>query len=269
MYKAFYGFKENAFNITSDPAFYFESSRHKEAFSHLIYGIKSRKGIISLTGEVGTGKTTLCRILLNKIDQTIKTAFILNPSFSQIQLLQLITKDLGIVCPKNNKLDLINSLNQFLIDQSALGHNVAVIIDEAQNLNIHQLEQIRLLSNLETEKDKLLQIILVGQPELLDKLKKPSLRQVNSRIGVRYHIQPLERDDIKTYIYHRLKVAGGPDKLKFTQDAIKEIYNFSNGTPRLINILCEHALLAGFVNETFEISEEIIKASAKEALAVY
>jgi general secretion pathway protein A len=268
MYKEFYGFNENAFNITSDPAFYFESPRHKEAFSHLLYGIKGRKGIMCLTGEVGTGKTTLCRILLNKIDQTIKTAFILNPSFSQIQLLQLITKDLGINCPRNNKLDLINSLNQFLIDETSQGHNVAVIIDEAQNLNIHQLEQIRLLSNLETEKHKLLQIILVGQPELLEKLRKPTLRQLNSRISVRYHIQPLDRNDIKHYIHHRLIVAGGPEKLHFTDDAVREIYEFSKGTPRLINILCEHGLLAGFVNETYTINEDIIKACAKEALAL-
>ena len=267
MYKAFYGFKENAFNITSDPAFYFESACHKEAYAHLLYGIKHRKGILCMTGEVGTGKTILCRILLNKIDKEIKTAFILNPSFSQIQLLQLITKDLGIICRKTSKLDLITSLNQFLIDETSQGHNVAVIIDEAQNLNTLQLEQIRLLSNLETEKEKLLQIILVGQPELLDKLKKPALRQVNSRIGVRYHIQPLEKPEIKDYIDHRIQIAGGPKELTFTQEAIESIFAFSNGTPRLINILSEHALLAGFVNETYTIDEEIIKKCAKEALA--
>ena len=268
MYKDFYGFKENAFNITSDPAFYFESSQHKEAYAHLLYGLKHRKGIMAMTGEVGTGKTILCRILLNQIDARIKTAFILNPNFSQIQLLQLITKDLGITFPakKNNKLELINVLNQFLIDETSQGNNVAVIIDEAQNLNTHQLEQIRLLSNLETEKDKLLQIILVGQPELLEKLRKPSLRQLNSRIGVRYHIQPLDREEVKKYITHRLKIAGGPAQLKFTEEAVNEIFNFSKGTPRLINILCEHALLAGFVNDTFTIGDEIIKTAAKEAL---
>ncbi len=268
MYKKFYGLKENAFNITSDPAFYFESCQHKEAFAHLLYGIKHRKGIIAMTGEVGTGKTILCRILLNQIDARIKTAFILNPSFSQIQLLQLITKDLGIPFPakKNNKLELITALNQFLIDETGKGHNVAVIIDEAQNLNIHQLEQIRLLSNLETEKDKLLQIILVGQPELLEKLKKPSLRQLNSRVGVRYHIQPLERDEVKKYIAHRLRVAGAASNLRFTEDAIDTIYTCSKGTPRLINIICEHALLAGFVNDTWTISNEIIQTAVTEAL---
>lgn len=265
MYKEFYGFKENAFNITSDPAFYFESARHKDAYVHLLYGIKSRKGLICLTGEVGTGKTTLCRILLNTIDVSIKTAFILNPNFSQLQLLQLITKDLGITA-KNNKLDLINALNQFLIDQTAQGHNVAVIIDEAQNLNTHQLEQIRLLSNLETEKEKLLQIILVGQPELLEKLQKPSLRQLNSRIGVRFHIQPLAKDEIHGYIRHRLRIAGASKKISFTDNAVAAIHHFSKGTPRVINILCEHALLAGFVNETFTIDETIMQTCAKEAL---
>ncbi|MBF0330602.1 MAG: AAA family ATPase [Candidatus Omnitrophica bacterium] len=268
MYKNFYGFKENAFNITSDPAFYFESSQHKEAYAHLLYGIKNRKGIISMTGEVGTGKTTLCRILLNQIDEQIKTAFIFNPSFSQIQLLQMVTKDLGIPLPskKNDKLEVMTVLNQFLLDETAKGHNVAIIIDEAQNLNTHQLEQVRLLSNLETEKEKLLQIILVGQPELLEKLKKKSLRQLNSRISVRYHILSLMRDDVSKYIEHRLRIAGAPHELKFTESAIDDIFNFTKGTPRLINILCEHALLAGFVNETMTINSELVRTAAQEAL---
>lgn len=268
MYKSFYGFNENAFNITSDPAFYFESENHKEACSHLLYGIRQRKGIICMTGEVGTGKTTLCRILLNQIDPTIKTAFVLNPNFSQIQLLQLITKDLGIKTFKNNKLDLISALNDFLIEETSQGNNVAVIIDEAQNLNVRQLEQIRLLSNLETEKFKLLQIILVGQPELLDNLKKPSLRQLNSRIAVRYHIQPLNKNEVRDYIAHRLHIAGASSRLRFSDDAAEQVYHYSKGTPRVINVLCEHALLAGFVNETWVINDNIIKSAAKEALAL-
>lgn len=266
MYKNFYGFQENAFNITSDPAFYFESDHHKEAYAHLLYGIRNRKGIICMTGEVGTGKTTLCRTLLNHIGNNIKTAFILNPNFSQIQLLQLITKDLGIPISRNNKLDLINGLNDFLIAETSRGHNVALIIDEAQNLNIRQLEQIRLLSNLETEKFKLLQIILVGQPELLTKLQKPSLRQLNSRIAVRYHIQPLTRAEVRLYILHRLRIAGGPPRLKFTDDAFDMIFARSKGTPRIINVLCEHALLAGFVNETYTLDGDLIKKCAHEAL---
>ena len=176
MYKNFYKLKENPFNITADPFFFFSSQRHEEAFNHLVYGINSRKGIIVITGEIGTGKTTLCRMLLNRIGDKVKTALILNPSFSDIQLLQMISHDLGIECKKKNKLDLVGAIAMFLVDQSTQGHNVAVIIDECQNLNIRQLEQIRLLSNLETEKEKLLQIILVGQPELNDKLRNHALR---------------------------------------------------------------------------------------------
>jgi general secretion pathway protein A len=266
MYKQFYGFKENAFNITADPAFYFESTSHKEAYAHLLYGIRNRKGILCLTGEVGTGKTTLCRILLNKIDTNIKTAFILNPSFSPVQLLQLIAKDLGLRTESSNKLDLTHALNNFLLAETSRGHNVVVIIDEAQNLDTRQLEQVRLLSNLETEKNKLLQIILVGQPELLEKLKKTSLRQLNSRISVRYHVRPLSREEIGEYIQHRIRIAGGPAQLQLTAQALDYIYSASNGTPRLINILAEHALLAGFVQETFLINEETIRVCTREAL---
>src|SRR3989338_5308771 len=186
MYNEFYKFEENPFNITADPDFFFSSSKHAEAYSHLTYGIKQRKGIIVITGEIGTGKTTLCRTLLNKLEDNIKSAFILNPSFSEIQLLSLILKDFGIVTKSKNKFALVTALNEFLIEQSSVGNNVVLIIDEAQNLGIKQLEQVRLLSNLETEKDKLLQIVLVGQPELLDKLQLDALRQLNQRVTVRF-----------------------------------------------------------------------------------
>ena len=266
MYKKFYSLKESPFNITSDPSFFFASSRHQEAFSHLQYGITSRKGIILITGEIGTGKTTLCRTLLNRLDERIKTALILNPSFSDLQLLQLIIRDLGINCPKGNKLDLVNAISRFLIEQSSRGNNVAIIIDECQNLDIRQLEEIRLLSNLETEKEKLLQIILVGQPELLEKLKDPGLRQLNQRVAVRYHILPLEHSEIAGYINHRLKTAGADTRLEFVPDAVEMIYSYSGGTPRLINILCDRALLAGFVNNTFTITTDVIRNSAREVL---
>ncbi len=258
MYNAFYGLKENPFNITSDPAFFFPSNHHQEAFTHLIYGIESRKGILVISGEIGTGKTTLCRALLNKLDERTKTALILNSSFSELQLLQIILKDLGINSDKTNKLDLIDELNSFLINQSSMGRNVAVIIDESQNLNIRQLEQIRLLSNLETEKEKLIQIILVGQPELLDRLNNPALRQLNQRVTVRYHILPLADKEIGDYIRHRLSVAQATDQLTFTPEAIEAIAQFSKGTPRLINIVCDRALLAGYVGETYTITDTII-----------
>lgn len=269
MYKDFYKLKELPFNTTSDPDFFFPSSRHEEAFSHLIYGISSRKGIIVITGEIGTGKTTLCRILLNRLDKTIKTALILNPNFSDLQLLQMIINDLEIRYTKKTRLDLVGAITLFLIEESAKGHNVAVIIDECQNLNIRQLEQIRLLSNLETEKEKLLQIILVGQPELGEKLEKPQLRQLTQRVTVRYHILPLQKEEVEQYINHRLKVAGGDPKLHFTPQAIEAIYAISQGTPRVINILCDRALLAGFSRETFAIDHSLIQESAKETQFSY
>ncbi len=264
VYKEFYGLKENPFNVTSDPAFFFSSKRHSEAFSHLIYGIKHRKGIIVVTGEIGTGKTTLCRTLLNHLDTTTKTALILNPNFSDIQLLQLIVKDLGIVVKSQNKISLIGGLNEFLLAETGRGHNVVLIIDEAQNLKERQLEQIRLLSNLETEKEKLLQILIVGQPELNDKLKLNSLRQLNQRVTVRYHILPLEKSELTDYIFHRLKVAGASNKLHFTEEAIEEIYLYSGGTPRLINIICDRALLAGFVQGAFTINYNVVKKCIEE-----
>jgi len=269
MYKEYYHFKENPFSITADPDFFFSSKRHNEAFSHLIYGIKQRKGIVVITGEIGTGKTTLCRTLLNRLDANIKTAFILNPDFSDLQLLQLILRDLGIKTNSKNKFDLINTLNEFLIQETTLGNNVVLIIDEAQNLGVRQLEQVRLLSNLETEKEKLLQIILIGQPELTDKLKLTELRQLNQRVAVRYHIMPLDGDEVREYIQHRVEIgqdddADYPSLLNFTNEAIEAIFDISGGTPRMINIICDRALLAGYTLDTYTIDHHIIHKCAQE-----
>lgn len=276
MYKKFYNLKENPFNVTADPSFFFSSTRHTEAFAHLVYGIQQRKGITVVTGEIGTGKTTLCRTLLNHVDkEKTKTAFILNPYFSELQLLQLIVRDFGLSLqdrPKN-KLSLVNTLNEFLLQEATDGNNVALIIDEAQNLKPRQLEQIRLLSNLETEKQKLLQIILVGQPELLEKLQLPNLRQLNQRIAVRFHILPLERNEVAEYIHHRLRVAtlnlDGQHGIFFAPEAIDMIFRYSKGTPRLINVICDRALLAGFVAETPSVSEAMIHKCAREAGKVF
>ena len=271
MYEKFYRLKENPFNVTSDPVFFFSSSNHTDALSHLTYGIEQRKGILLITGEVGTGKTTLCRTLLHRyrshLENNIKTALILNPSFSEQQLLQLILKDFGIQGNYENKFDLINALNEFLLEETSNGHNIVLIVDEAQNLGVKQLEQIRLLSNLETEKEKLLQIILIGQPELCEKLELSSLRQLNQRIAVRYHLLPLKRDEIKKYIQHRLKIASSinaKNNVCFTDKAIDTIYEGCNGTPRMINILCDRALLAGFALETLTIDKNIIQKCIKE-----
>ena len=258
MYERFFNLKEKPFNVTSDPAFLFFSRRHKEAFSHLIYGIKERKGFLEITGEIGTGKTTLCKALLNSLNKDTKTALILNSDLSRFQLLTTILQDLGIESKKKSGGFLLAKLNEFLIQQLSFGNNVVLIIDEAQNLRASLLEQIRLLSNLETEKEKLLQIILVGQPELRDKLKSPKLRQLRQRISVRYHILPLHRDEIDRYIRHRLSVAGSANSVKFNKEAIEEIYTYSQGIPRLINILCDKVLLAAFVSETKSITQEMV-----------
>ena len=264
MYVSFYKLKEKPFNITADPSFFFLSNQHKEALTSLVYGIKERKGISQLTGEVGTGKTTLCRALMNQLGEDVKSAFILNPALSELQLLQSIVLDFGIKTKKISRFEFIWELNKFLLKQASEGKNAVLIIDEAQNLKKHQLEQIRLLSNLETEKEKLLQIILVGQSELQEKLSDQSLRQLKQRISVSSHIDPLEEDEIKEYIGHRLNIAGSEGRLKFHKDTFEIIFNFSKGTPRLINILCDRALLAGFVKETHTLTQEIIQKCIKE-----
>ena len=264
MYLEYYKLRERPFNVTSDPNFLYMSRRHKEAFTHLVYGIKERKGFIEITGEVGTGKTTLCRALLNQLDSHTKAAFVFNSNLSELQLLQAIIEDLGIQAEKRTKIDLFNRLNRFLIEQLRMNNNVVLILDEAQGLRSRALEQIRMLSNLETEKEKLFQIILVGQPELRNKLNSPNLRQLRQRIGIRYHILPLERSEALDYINHRLYVAGSNGSVKFTEDAVERIYEYSNGIPRLINIVSDKALLLGFVLETYEIDNEIIERSIEE-----
>lgn len=264
MYLEFYKLREMPFNVTSDPSFLYMSKRHREAFTHLVYGIKERKGFIEITGEVGTGKTTLCRALLNRLDSRTKVAFIFNSDLSELQLLQAIVEDLGIATGRRSKIDLFNKLNGFLIEQLQDGNNVILILDEAQNLRQRTLEQMRMLSNLETEKEKLFQIILVGQPELRDKLNAPGLRQLRQRIGIRYHILPLHRDEIADYIIHRLNIAGSDGRIKFTEGATEKIYEYSKGIPRLINILSDKALLLGFVLEAYEINEKIIERSIEE-----
>jgi len=264
MYLDYYKLNERPFNITSDPSFLYLSKRHKEAFAHLVYGIKERKGFLEITGEVGTGKTTLCRALLNQLDSQTKAAFIFNSDLSELQILQAIIDDLNIKVERRTKMELFTQLNLFLIQQLRMGNNVVLILDEAQNLKSRTLEQLRMLSNLETDKEKLFQIILVGQPELREKLDSPHLRQLRQRISVRYHILPLEKNETVDYIAHRLHVAGSDGTLKFTEDAIEKIYEYSNGIPRLINIACDKSLLLGFVLETYEINGRIVEKSIEE-----
>jgi general secretion pathway protein A len=268
MYHDFYEFKENPFNVTPDPHFFFSSKCHMEAFSNLLYGIQQRKGILVTVGEVGTGKTTLCRKLLSQKDNYLKIACILNPNFSELELLQLIVHELRIHTFEKDKFGLINAIHKFLLKQARRGKNVVLLIDEAQNLTINQLEQIRLLSNIETEKEKLLQIILVGQPELDVKLNLPALRQLKQRVVIYINLEPLSKADIKSYIQHRIKmVIRSPSATRniiFSEKAIDAVHHYTEGTPRKINILCDRALLAGFIAETYLIDEIIIENSARE-----
>ena len=264
MYREFFGLKEKPFNVTSDPNFLFLSHVHREAFAHLLYGIKERKGFLEITGEIGAGKTTLCRALINQLDRKTKSAFIFNSTLPELQLLQAMLEDFGITVARKNKGSLLRQLNNFLIEELSKGNNVILIIDEAQNLKPGILEEIRMLSNLETDKEKLFQIILVGQPELRNKLNSPNLRQLKQRIGVRFHITPLEKDEIGKYIYHRLAVAGSNGEIRFAEDAIAEIYEFSGGIPRLINMICDKALLAAYVMETRIITLPIIEKGIEE-----
>lgn len=261
MYCDYYGLREKPFSVTSDPAFFFLSSSHREALSHLVYGINERKGVIVISGEIGTGKTTLCRVFLGQTKQkqkNVKTAFVINPNFSTKELLEAIVADFGISVLKKTKLFLVEQLNRFLLEETARGSNAVLIVDEAQNLKPNQLEEIRLLSNLETDKDKLLQIVLVGQPELKLKLNLESLVQLQQRVAVRYHIRPLGKNEVREYIGHRLKVAGSsPERIKFTEEAQEIIYNYSQGVPRLLNILCDRCLLAGFAAQVNTIDGEI------------
>ncbi|MBI4353414.1 MAG: AAA family ATPase [Candidatus Omnitrophica bacterium] len=265
MYESFFSLNQKPFSITSNPSFLFLSQKHKEALACLTYGIQERAGFIEITGEVGTGKTTLCRALLHQLDEKTKSAYIFNSYLSESQLLQTIVDDLGIPAQKKTKGALFSELNRFLIEQLTLDNNVVLIIDEAQNLSHRLLDQIRMLSNLETDNYKLLQIILVGQPELSEKLKSPSLRQLRQRIAVRYHIGPLTLEELPLYIDHRLRQAGsngsGP---VFSEDAFQEIYEYSQGLPRLINVVCDKALLAAFVLDQKHVDGKIVKRAVAE-----
>ena len=269
MYLEFYGLTEKPFTITADPSFLYLSKKHREAISHMQYGIEERMGFLELTGEIGTGKTTLCKAFLNTLDERTKTAFVLNPNLSEVQLLEAIIQDFGIPLKSKNKITMLNQLNKFLLEQLKEGNNVVLIIDEAQNLKPSLLEQIRLLSNLETEKEKLLQIVLVGQPELKEKLASKELAQLRQRIAVRYHIFPLDRTELEGYMHHRLSKAGGNDRRFFEESAMDEIFRFSKGIPRLINIISDKALLAGYVSEQPTIGPETIKKCIKEIEGIF
>lgn len=263
MYNEYFGFREAPFNITPDPRFMFFSEKHQEAFDHLLFGIRERKGFILLSGEVGAGKTTLCRALLEKLDSRYKTALVLNPCLTGTQLLRTILIEFGLT-PKRDRVSCLEILNQFLLEQMSEGNDVILIIDEAQDLSMDLLEQVRLLSNLETNTRKLLQIILVGQPELREKLDQKNLRQLRQRITVRYHLSPLTYEETRYYINHRLEVSSRTSRLSFNRSALRNIYRYSHGIPRLINAACDKLLLYGYVNGTQSFTGSHVKRSLRE-----
>ena len=259
MYLDYFNLKEPPFNITPDPHYLFMSRQHREAYTHVMYGIRERKGFIQLTGEVGSGKTTLCRAVLAELGHQVQTALILNPCLTETQMLRAILQDFGLKTTGKDMLSLIQALNTFLLARADAGENVALLIDESQNLTPKLMEQIRLLSNLETTRQKLIQIVLIGQPELDEKLNAPALRQLRQRITVRYHLGPLEEAEIGPYIAHRLKTAGADGRLVFDAKSTRLAHRYSQGIPRLINAVCDNALLAGYVASSWTIDGSCMK----------
>ena len=264
MYEAFFGFREKPFNLTPDPKFLYLSAKHNEAFAHLEFGLKQRGGFMAVTGEVGTGKTTLCRYFLERLDDNTLSAFILYPSLGTTELLRSVNKDLGIPAEGESDKELIDCLHEFLLESRREGKNIVLVIDEAQNLSRDVLEQVRLISNLETDTEKLIQIVLIGQSELNDMLAQTDLRQLSQRVTARYHLTPLTRQDLTQYIRHRLAVAGGIGKVDFTAGALRAVHRYSKGIPRLINLVCDRALLEAFVYEQNEITGSIVRQAVKE-----
>ncbi len=265
MYLEFYGFRENPFNLTPDPRFVFLSKTHREAFAHLLYGIQNRAGFIALTGEVGSGKTTVLRTFLSNLDADhYRTALIFNPLQSPRDLLQSINRELGIPPPTSPGESPLDALNQFLLRENASGRTVVLVVDESQDLAPAALEQVRLVSNLETDRAKLIQIVLAGQPELAQMLRRKEIRQLSQRIIVAYHLQPMDFQETVHYIMHRLKVAGARGGAFFSKWALKRIYRYSGGLPRLINAACDRALLVGFTLEASKITSRLAAEAIKD-----
>lgn len=264
MYKDFFGFKERPFNLVPDPIYLFLSKSHEEAMAHLTYAMIQGDGFVEITGEVGTGKTTLCRAFLEDLDKNTKAAYIFNPKLNSIQLIKAINDEFGISSKADNTKDLIDTFNSFLIENKAKGKKILLIIDEAQNLTNEVMEQLRLLSNLETTKHKLLQIILVGQTELREKLNSHALRQLAQRITLSCQLIPLSYKEVRKYIQHRINIASRKPRIKLTRVAYWAIYRYSGGIPRLINIVCDRALLTAFGLDKHRITGNIVRSSIRE-----
>src|SRR6478609_6133740 len=270
MYLEHYGLKEPPFSITPDPRFVYLSERHRDALVHLLYGIGKggSGGFVQLTGEVGTGKTTLCRLLLEQLPENTRVALILNPRITAIELLETLCEELhlDVANTRGSVKALVDALNAYLLDAYAKGLRVVLIVDEAQNLSVDALEQVRLLTNLETDTQKLLQIILLGQPELREILARGDMRQLAQRITARYHLMPLDANETAAYVRHRFRIAGGLHS-PFSASAIARIHKHSGGVPRLVNVIAERALLGGYAHDALTIEAGDIDRAAREALA--
>jgi general secretion pathway protein A len=265
MYTSFFGLNEKPFAITPDPRYLFMSERHGEGLAHLVYGVTESGGFIQLTGEVGTGKTTLVRTLLGQIPAEVDIALILNPQLTAVEFLTAICEELGIALPedRHSTKALVDALNRHLLDAHASGRRTILLIDEAQNLDDEVLEQLRLLTNLETAKQKLMQIILIAQPELREKLSQNKLRQLAQRVTGRYHLEPLSREEADQYIDHRLRVAGALTEI-FDSHARREVFRLSGGVPRVMNVICDRALLGAYSRESRTVNKRLVRRAANE-----
>ena len=261
MYEQFYGLTDKPFSLTPNPRFVFYSQQYREAEGQLLYGINNREGFMLVTGQPGTGKTTLCRDLIEKLDRDkSQSALIFNPFLNGVEMLAALLTEFGVSVPSGGtRKDLLDRLNQFLLAQLAFGKSCVAIFDEAQHLSAEFLEQIRVLSNLETDQEKLIQIVLVGQPELLDKIRTPQMAQLDQRVSIRCTLTDLDEQETDRYIHHRLNVAGARGQIRFNPKAVNEIYRGSHGVPRLINLICDRALLAGYAAQTRDIQAEHVR----------
>jgi general secretion pathway protein A len=264
LYEAWYGFTEKPFNLTPDPKYLYLSQRHAEAVAHLEFGHRERGGFVLITGEVGTGKTTLARYFLSHLPPDTHTAVVLYPALTGAELLRSILDDLHVEPEGDSLKGLVDTLHRFLLEARATGRNVVLLIDESQDLPAEVLEQIRLISNLETDTEKLIQIVLMGQSELRGLLARHELRQLAQRITARYHLSPLSAGETEAYIRHRIRVAGGEGKVGFTSDALRAIHRLSEGVPRLINLICDRVLLAGYVEGHRTVHAKLVERAAAE-----
>ena len=263
MYEKFYGFRERPFEITPDPKFLYLSENHKEALAHLTYAVRERRGFTVVTGEVGTGKTILVQTLLSQLDGNTKTAYLFNPMMGSTDFLHYICQDLGLKSQNKSKGQYLSQLHKFLMSCYSKNETVVLIVDEAHKLDPKLLEEVRLLTNLETSKNKLLQVILIGQPELSEIMEKPEFRQLKQRVSLRYHVHPLNKEDTKKYVRKRLRVAGTFNLNIFTPKALNKIYRYTKGIPRLINIVCDNALLMGYATDQKVIGRKIVHEAIK------